>query len=87
MYRTPIVGSKSNDWGIFMIKYDFNFKMKVVKYYLDGEDRLASIAKQYDIGSETEVKTLVNAYKTLGEGGLKRKKQKLVTLYSLSQRL
>ena len=59
-----------------MTKYDFNFKMKVVKSYLDEEGGLGSIAKQYGIGSETQVKTWVNAYKTLGTDGLKRKKQK-----------
>lgn len=44
MYCTPIVGPKSNDWGVFMAKYNFNFKMKVVKSYLDVEGRLRSIA-------------------------------------------
>lgn len=49
-----------------MTKYDFNFKMKVVKSYLDEEDGLGSIAKQYGIDSETQVKTWVNAYNSLG---------------------
>ena len=46
-----------------MAKYDFNFKMKVVKSYLDGEVRLGSIAKQYGIGSETQVKTWIKKKK------------------------
>ncbi|MEG1312429.1 MAG: transposase [Romboutsia sp.] len=47
-----------------MAKYDFDFKMKVVKSYLDGEGGLGSIAKQYGIGSETQVKTRVKKKKT-----------------------
>ena len=43
--------------------------MKVVKSYLDGEDELCSIAKQYGIGSETQVKTSVNSCNTLVEDG------------------
>lgn len=85
MYCTPIVGPKSSDWGVFMAKYDFNFKMKVVKSYLDGEGGLGSIAKQYGIGSETQVKTWVNAYNTLGEDGLRRKKQR--TYYTIQFKL
>ena len=64
MYCTLIVGPKSNDWGVFMTKYDFNFKMKVVKSYLDGEGGLGSIANQYGIGSETQVKTWIKKKKT-----------------------
>lgn len=85
MYCTPIVGPKSNDWGVFMAKYNFNFKMKVVKSYLNGEGGLRSIANKYGIGSETQVRIWVNAYKTLGKDGLKRKKQK--TCYTVQFKL
>lgn len=64
MYWASIVGPKSNDWGFFMSKCNFNFKIKVVKFYLDGED---------GIGSETQCKTWVKVYKTLGKDRLKRK--------------
>lgn len=47
-----------------MSKCNFNFKIKVVKFYLDGED---------GIGSETQCKTWVKVYKTLGKDRLKRK--------------
>ena len=60
--------------------------MKVVKSYLDGEGGLGSIAKQYGIGSETQVKTWVNAYKTLGTDGLKRKKQ-LLEIYKTPEKI
>lgn len=72
--------------GVFFIaKYDFDFKMKVVKSYLDGEGGLGSIANQNGIGSETQVKTWVNAYNTLGKDGLKRKEQK--TYYTVKFKL
>ncbi len=85
MYCTPIVGPKSNDLGVFMAKYNFNFKMKVVKSYLDEEGELRSIANQYSISSETQVRVWVNAYQTLGKDGLKRKKQK--TCYTVQFKL
>jgi transposase len=56
-----------------MAKYDFSFKIKVVKSYLNGEGGFLSIAKRYGIPSKNQVKIWVNAYNTLGENGLKRK--------------
>lgn len=56
-----------------MAKYDFNFKLKVVKSYLNGDGGAISIAKQYGIPNHAQVQRWVNAYNTLGENGLKRK--------------
>ena len=43
-----------------MTKYDFNFKMKVVKSYLDEEDGLGSIAKQYGIDPLVSVNGIIS---------------------------
>jgi transposase len=56
-----------------MAKYDFNFKMKVVKSYLNGEGGFVSLAKKYGIPNKNQVKQWVNAYNILGEDGLERK--------------
>ena len=56
-----------------MAKYDFSFKMKVVKSYLNGEGGLISLSKKYGISNKSQVHRWINAYNTLGEDGLKRK--------------
>ena len=47
MYRPPKVRPKSNDWevGIFMAKYSFEFKKKIVLEYLDGKGGLTYLSK------------------------------------------
>lgn len=56
-----------------MAKYDFSFKMKVVKCYLNGEGGFASLSKKYGIPNKEQIRQWVNAYKILGKDGLKRK--------------
>ena len=56
-----------------MAKYDFNFKMKVVKCYLNGEGGFTSLSKKYRITNKEQIRQWVNVYKILGENGLKRK--------------
>lgn len=56
-----------------MAKYDFGFKLKVVKSYLSGDGGYPSIAKQYGVPNYAQVQRWVSAYKSLGEDGLKRK--------------
>jgi len=74
MYCTPIVGPKSNSRGVFyMAKYDFKFKLKVVKSYLNGEGGYSSLAKRYGIPNHAQVQRWVNTYNTLGKDGLKLK--------------
>lgn len=68
-----------------MAKYDFSFKIKVVKSYLNGEGGFRSIAKTYGIASKNQVQIWVNAYNTLGEEGLKRKNKD--TCYTIQFKL
>lgn len=56
-----------------MAKYDFSFKMKVVKSYLNGEGGFLSLSKKYGIHNKSQIQKWVNAYNILGEDGLKRK--------------
>ncbi|XAM52252.1 hypothetical protein TVTCOM_23650 [Terrisporobacter vanillatitrophus] len=60
--------------GVFyMAKYDYNFKLKVVKSYLNREGGYISLAKQYGMPSHSQVEQWVNAYNTFGIDGLRRK--------------
>jgi transposase len=56
-----------------MAKYDYEFKLKVVMSYLNGEGGYASVAKHYGVSHDVLVIRWVNAYKSLGKDGLKRK--------------
>ena len=56
-----------------MAKYDFSFKMKVVRCYLNGDGGFYSLSKKYGIPNKEQIRQWVNAYNILGEDGLKRK--------------
>ncbi|KJF63730.1 hypothetical protein TZ54_09640 [Clostridioides difficile] len=68
-----------------MTKYDFNFKLKVVKSYLNREGGYVSIAKQYGVANHSQVERWVNAYNKLGKDGLKIKNKN--TLYTIQFKL
>lgn len=68
-----------------MAKYDFSFKIEVVKSYLNGEGGFGSLAKKYGIPNKNQIKQWVNAYNILGEDGLKRKNKD--TLYTVQFKL
>ncbi|EQF23110.1 transposase family protein [Clostridioides difficile CD160] len=68
-----------------MAKYDFNFKLKVVKSYLNKEGGYVSIAKQHGVANHSQVERWVNTYNTLGENGLKRKNKN--TFYTIQFKL
>lgn len=48
-----------------MAKYDYDFKLKVVKSYLSGDGGYSSIAKQYRIPGHKPVQRWVNTYNPL----------------------
>lgn len=56
-----------------MTKYNYEFKKQVVKSYLNGEGGYKFISPKYGVGSKVQVQNQVNAYKTLGDDGLKIK--------------
>ena len=53
-----------------MSKYNLEFKLKVVKEYLEGNIGYLSLAKKYDINLELVIRRWVNSYKTQGYEGL-----------------
>ena len=59
-----------------MAKYSEEFKIKLVTEYLNGNLGYKSLAKKYNMPSETPLKNWVRAYKTHGMEGLKRRKRK-----------
>ena len=68
-----------------MAKYSTEFKMKVVKEYLESNISYRSLSDKYCIPSEKVIKTWVNAYKTQGYEGLKVKREN--TQYTLEFKL
>src|SRR5690625_2077832 len=75
--RPPKVGVIKLILGvIFMVKYDEEFKLKLVNDYLDSDLSYVSLAKKYDIPSPSSIKNWVRDYKSQGVEGLKRKKRK-----------
>ena len=72
--------------GVFyMAKYDYDFKLKVVKSYLNGEGGYIALAKQYGIPAHSQVEQWVNAYNSFGSDGLRRKNTH--TLYTVQFKL
>lgn len=60
----------------FMAKYSEEFKIKLVIEYLSGNLGYRSLAKKYNMGSQTQIVEWVNTYKSQGMEGLKRRKTK-----------
>ncbi len=71
--------------SFLMSKYNLEFKLKVVKEYLEENIGYPSLAKKYNIKSEAEVRRWVNAYKTQGYEGLEVKRKN--NNYSLDLKL
>lgn len=63
--------------GIFMSKYSYEFKKKVVNAYLNGEGGYKYLAEQYGVPSHSKVKLWVDNYKSFGDDGLKRSRQQV----------
>ena len=69
-----------------MTKYNLEFKLKIVKEYLEGNIGYLSLAKKYNIKSESVIRRWVNAYKTQDYEGLevKRKNNKYTLEFKLN---
>ncbi|QCI85548.1 IS3 family transposase [Vagococcus zengguangii] len=55
-----------------MVKYDEEFKMKVVIDYLKGYDGYQYLANKYQIKNKSQVEHWIRTYKEFGESGLRR---------------
>lgn len=58
-----------------MAKYSFEFKLKIVLEYLEGEGGTPYLSKIHGVKSETQLRGWINAYREFGEEGLLRKRQ------------
>ncbi|WP_058989767.1 helix-turn-helix domain-containing protein [Anaerococcus rubeinfantis] len=68
-----------------MAKYSTEFKMKVVKEYLETNISYKSLSEKYKLSHQEIVKRWVNAYKSQGYEGLKVKREN--TKYTLEFKL
>lgn len=57
-----------------MTKYNYSFKLQVVKSYLNGEGGYKYVAAKYNISNESQVRRWVNSYTTFVEYGLEKNK-------------
>ena len=78
-----------------MAKYNFEFKKKVVMEYLEGKGGWDFLTAKYGLGTNSQLRRWVSAYKQFGDEGLMRsrkqenysfeKKLSVVTLYLSSE--
>lgn len=61
--------------GIFMTKYNFEFKKKVVLEYLNGGIGYIPLAKKYGIKSYSNIEIWVAKYKKYGDEALRRSRK------------
>lgn len=61
--------------GFSLAKYSNEFKMEVVKAYLNGEGGYIYLAEKFNIPSKTVIKNWVASYREFGEEGLLRSRQ------------
>lgn len=61
--------------GIFMTKYSFAFKWKIVQEYLEGKGGYIYLAKKYSVKNKKQIENWVKAFDEFGEEGLFRKRQ------------
>ena len=59
-----------------MAKYSNEFKLRIVKEYLEGSAGYKLLAKKYNMPSMSPILRWVKAYKAFGEDGLRRKHSK-----------
>ena len=59
-----------------MAKHSFKFKKKVVLEYLNGGGGTAYLSRQYNLGSDTQLRKWIKAYQAFGDEGLLRSRQK-----------
>lgn len=59
-----------------MAKYSFEFKKKVVLEYINGEGGTQYLSTKYGLGSNSQLRKWLVAYKEFGDEGLKRSRKK-----------
>ena len=75
--RPQKVSPKSNDRevGLFMPKYSFEIKKKIVEAYFRGEGGYTFLAEKYSIKNRRQVLNWVHCYEEFGDDGLRRSRR------------
>lgn len=60
--------------GIFIAKYSYEFKKKIIPEYINGNGGYNYLANKHGVPSDTTVKKWVDNYKEFGDEALKRSK-------------
>lgn len=68
-----------------MSKYSEEFKLKIVKEYLEGPLGYGLLAKKYGVASPTVIRNWIKAYQVFGRKGVKKKQKH--TTYSVQLKL
>ena len=71
--------------GIFMAKYSFEFKKKVVLAYINGEGGYGYLSKTYGVPAQRNIEQWVHNYQTFGDKGLQRSRKN--DIYSFAKKL
>jgi transposase len=58
-----------------LVKYDDEFKLRVVQAYLKGEGGYQAIAKMFGVPRHCIIQRWVNSFKNFGDKGIRRKKK------------
>lgn len=59
-----------------MAKYSFEFKLKIVQAYLNGEGSYAFLSKRFNVSAKRNIEKWVATYNTLGKDGLLKSRKK-----------
>lgn len=72
--------------GIYMAKYSYEFKKKIVMEYVSNKGSLQDLATKYGIKSSRNILTWVKSYEKLGDEGIirSRKKEKYTYEFKVS---
>ena len=70
-----------------MAKYSTEFKMKVVKAYLNNEGGYVSLAKKYQISNKSIVKSWIDNFKLKGYEGLKSSRKNKCYSFKFKQNI
>lgn len=59
-----------------MAKHSYEFKKKVVLEYINGKGGTPYLSKKYNLGSNSQLRRWIAAYKEFGDDGLRRSRKK-----------
>ena len=68
-----------------MAKYPYEFKKQIVMEYLEGQGGFLFLTTKYNLGTTSQIRRWVSAYKKFGDNGLSRSRQQ--DKYSFEKKL